>query len=112
MNTKKKINSDGKSFWYWVLFLALITTGIFSFGVMNEQEKKLKAELSPDQWAKGDKWINIAKDYLLKSDIQAKTVSVIMDSLTEFQFALYKDLQPQFNQLNKKIDSLNKKPKQ
>ena len=94
----KKINSDGKSFWYWVLFLALITTGIFSFGVMKEQEKTYKLNVTLQQ-------VNGMIGCLEQSQAPAVTVNALIKLIAD-------QINPQLAAEQKIADSLNKKAKQ
>jgi len=61
------------------------------------EEKKYKVEFTENEWQARYQWIEVAKAHLKKSDLPAKDVLFISDSLLgRFQNELAIQLQPQF----------------
>jgi hypothetical protein len=90
--------------------LLLVAVGIIVIGLSAFrpfEDKKLKVEYTQKEWETRFAWINYVKSRLSQSDLPAKEVSFINDSLlTKFQVEISQQLQPQMV-----IDSTNKKPK-
>lgn len=78
---KAKPKRKGLS-WVWMFVLIGVASGVMA-AVTAEKEYTVKATLP--KYIKGDKWISIAKQALSKSDLPSRDVSMILDSLTEFQ---------------------------
>lgn len=87
------------------ILLLLLTTVILSFST-NNVEKKFKYEDTLTGFQKGMKWIDIVKGAIDRSDLPAKDVTMIKDSLTEFQNKIILQVNSQL-EADKK---LNEKP--
>lgn len=75
--------------------MAVICIGIFAFG--KYEEKKYKVEFSQPEWEARYGWIEVAKSQLKASNLPAKDVLYISDSLLgRFQSELAQQLRPQF----------------
>ncbi len=109
MSIKQKTKRNGVSLWIYVL-LVLGAATVYSFVNPPEKEYTFKATLTT--YAKGDKWISIAKQALSKSDLPAKDVSMILDSLSEYQNKIATQINLQLEADKKLSDSTSKKPKQ
>ena len=89
---------------YWGFCLLIAATLTLSWVVSNE-EKKYKVELPMSQWNKHNNGFNAIAGYLRNSNLPAKDVSYIQDSiLTPFQIELA-------TQIGKQLDTVGKKPK-
>ena len=79
----------------FILFVVIVSS-LLAFGVISE-EKKYTVSFSRPDWEARYNWIEIAKAQLKKSDLPAKDVLFISDSLLgKFQNELALQLQPQF----------------
>ena len=100
--------------WVWAFILIGLTSTIMAAVTQTpEKEYTFKAPLS--KYVKADKWISIAKQALAKSDLPSRDVSMILDSLTEFQNAVVVQVNSQLEADKKlekptsKTDSTSKK---
>lgn len=101
---KSKRKYKGVS-WIWMLILIGITSTVIA-AVSNAPEKEYIYKATLTKYIKGDKWTNIAKQALLKSDLPSRDVATIIDSLTEFQNSI-------ITQINQQLDAekkLSEKP--
>ncbi len=88
-----------------LIIIALLSIGLFSY--KSWEEKKYSVSFTQQQWQTRYNWIEIAKQQLKKSDLPAKDVLFVTDSLLgKFQQDLATQLEPQFTQA---IDSTKKK---
>lgn len=108
---KKQPKQKGVSLW-WYLFAVIVTTLVVSF--TKPQEKLYKFEATLPEFVKGDKWLNIAKQAILKSDLPSRDASMIIDSLSEYQNKIVAQINSQL-EADKKLekppvkDSVSKK---
>lgn len=81
LKTKRKYKGFN---WVWGLILIGLATTIMA-AVTDIPEKEYTFKATLNTYAKGDKWISIAKQALSKSDLPSRDVSTILDSLSEYQ---------------------------
>lgn len=97
---KQKPKRKGVSLWVYIT-LTVITTVVLSF--TTSVDKKYKTELTLTEWAKGSKWMDIAKQALKRSDLPSKDVTMIEDSLNAFQSAFILQINSQL-EADKKLE--------
>ena len=98
LNTRKKPKNNG--YWGFCILIASVLTLSF---IVADEEKKYKVELPMSQWNKHNNGLNAIGSYLRSTNLPAKDVSYIQDSiLTPFQMELSKQISAQLDTLKKK----------
>lgn len=96
--------------WSWMFIIVIVASAIISWAT--DTAKPMKVEMEGAKWLFADKWINVSKNALSRSDLPAKDVSMIIDSLTAFQQEIYKQLNPQFKMEDSLLRLKTVNPKQ
>ena len=81
-----------------IIFLALV---FLSFKA-NDSDKKLSVTLSVNDWQSDIDILEIAKNALKQSDLPAKNVLPLVDSITKIQNEFIGQLKPQIDTTKKK----------
>jgi hypothetical protein len=88
MLQKQKRKGNG-----WILLIGVFV--LFGFIEYVELEKKYQVSLTNPQWGRAINHIENAKTYLINSDMPARDVKAITDSLSTFQDEIRKQVIPQ-----------------
>lgn len=99
MSKNKSPKQEGIS-WAFML-ICIVLTSVVVMAATIPKEKTYTFEGTLPEFIKGDKWIAIAKQAILKSDLPSRDASMIIDSLTEFQNKIVV-------QINKQLDAEKK----
>lgn len=77
--------------------LVMLTFFILFFVFAPFGNEKIRVDLDAESWIKGNRWIDITKNTLLKTDLSARDVLIIIDSLNEFQSKMNIQINQQLN---------------